>query len=89
MSRLSAEKCKGAVDNLAELDGFRSETALDVGFARAGEGLFAAIRVHVSHHRWSLLHPGQEDIMFTSTINLFLSFFSPPPPSDACPQSNF
>lgn len=48
---VSVEKCKGAVDNLAELDCFRGETALDVGFARAGEGLFAAIHVHVSHHR--------------------------------------
>lgn len=45
------EKHKGAVDSPAGLDGFRGEAASDVGFARAGERLFAAMRVH-----WVLVH---------------------------------
>lgn len=73
---------EGAADSPAGLDGFRGETASDVGFARAGEGLFPAIHVHVSVYAWSLLDPGQEDIMFTSTLHLssLLYLFFPPAP---------
>lgn len=58
---------------------FRSELASDVGFARAGEGLFAALHLHVSAHIWSCVDPGQEDIVFTSAFHLFLPFFPPLP----------
>lgn len=79
------EKRKGAVDSPAGLDGFRGEAASDVGFARAGERLFAAMRVHVSAYARSLLRPGRAGITFTSTLHHFLPFFPPLPPSATCP----
>lgn len=52
--------------------GFRSELASDVGFARAGEGLFAALHLHVSAHIWAVWIQDKK----TSCSPLLFIFFS-------------
>lgn len=81
---VSVKKSKYAVGSAAGLDGFKGETVPRVGFARAEERLFAAIRVHVSAYAWIFLHSGKDGITFTSTLDLFLPSFFPLSPPPTC-----